>query len=274
MACSTESTPATRPVGGSRSIPVSRPPDAIIPVEVSRAPPRDQLGSVEVDPPRGLHDAVNHVVVGHGHPQHTVSVGVIPVLRTGDELGEPLEERHLVRGRRCITHARQCCSSGDTHPLIGMSGCPVSQQIRTTVAALTRQIPMFVARSWQWRQMTPARHAPCVLRLAAIIAVCGLLVSCAEQLDQPTAAQETAHQERLPPLDEPVEYFLYAHCGVQPISLGGEWWHPSTVDGDEEHLSDYERGTLTVVSQSSVLFEGDEIEVEFEPGPSVSPSCR
>lgn len=118
------------------------------------------------------------------------------------------------------------------------------------------------------------RHAACVLRLAAFITACGLLVSCAEQPDQPTAAQETAYQQRLPPTDESVEYFLYAHCGVQPISLGGEWWHPVTVDGDEEDLNDYERGTLTVLSQSRARFESDDIEVEFEPGPNVSPSCR
>jgi hypothetical protein len=118
------------------------------------------------------------------------------------------------------------------------------------------------------------RHAACVLRLAALITLGGLLVSCAEQPDQPTAAQETAYQERLPPTDEPVEYFLYAHCGVQPISLGGEWWHPVTVDGDEEDLNDYERGTLTVLSQSRAVFKGHEMKVEFEPGPKTSTSCR
>ena len=99
-------------------------------------------------------------------------------------------------------------------------------------------------------------------------------MGCAEQPDQPTAAQETAYQERLPPPDEPVEYFLYAHCGVQPINLGGEWWHPVVVDGNEDDLNDYERGTLTLTSESRALFESDEIEVEFEPGPNTAPSCR
>ena len=99
-------------------------------------------------------------------------------------------------------------------------------------------------------------------------------MGCAEQPDQPTAAQETAYAERLPPLDEPVEYFLYAHCGVQPISLGGEWWHPVVVDGNEDDLDDYERGTLTLTSDSQALFESDEIEVAFEPGPNAAPSCR
>ena len=118
------------------------------------------------------------------------------------------------------------------------------------------------------------RHAARVLRKAAFVIACGLLVSCAEQSDQPTAAQETAYQERLPPTDEPVEYVLYAHCGVQPISLGGEWWHPVTVDGNEEDLNDYEQGTLTVLSQSRVVAKSDGIEVEFEPGPNASTTCR
>lgn len=94
-----------------------------------------------------------------------------------------------------------------------------------------------------------------MLRLAPFVTACGLLVSCAEQTDQPTAAQETAYQERLPPTDEPVEYFLYAHCGVQSISLGGEWWHPVTVDGDVGDLDDHERGTLTVLAVASPVRE-------------------
>lgn len=118
------------------------------------------------------------------------------------------------------------------------------------------------------------RHAAWVLRLAAFVAACGLVASCAEQPDQPTAAQETAYQDRLPPTAAPVEYFLYAHCGVQPISLGGEWWHPVTVDGDDEDLDDYEQGTLIVLSQSRVLFKSDDIEAEFEPGPNASTTCR
>lgn len=109
-----------------------------------------------------------------------------------------------------------------------------------------------------------------------VFAACGLLLACAEQVDQPTAAQETAYQESLPPLGEPVEYFLYAHCGVRPISLGGAWWHPAATDGDEEALGDYERGTLTVTSQSRVVFTSDEIEVEFKLGPNADSStlCR
>lgn len=71
-----------------------------------------------------------------------------------------------------------------------------------------------------------------------------------------------------------MEYFLYAHCGVQPISLGDEWWHPVTVDGDEDDLDDYERGTLTVLSPSHVRFESDAIEVEFKSGPNASTTCR
>jgi hypothetical protein len=47
-----------------------------------------------------------------------------------------------------------------------------------------------------------------------------------------------------------------------------------TVDGDEEDLNDYERGTLTVLSQSRAVFKSDEMKVEFEPGPKTSTSCR
>ena len=101
-----------------------------------------------------------------------------------------------------------------------------------------------------------------------------MLVSCAAQPEQPSAAQETAYQEQLPPTGTPVEYFLYAHCGVGPIRLGGATWHPVTVDGDERGLDDYERGTLTVVSPSRVLFESDDLEVELEPGPDTAATCR
>ena len=67
---------------------------------------------------------------------------------------------------------------------------------------------------------------------------------------------------------------LYAHCGVQRISLCGEWWHPVTVNGNEDDLDDYVRGTLTVLAQSQVQFKSDAIEVEFEPGPNASITCR
>ena len=93
-------------------------------------------------------------------------------------------------------------------------------------------------------------------------------------MDQPTDAQATAYHESLPPLGDPVEYFLYAHCGIETIRLGGEWWRPVTTDGDEDDLGDYERGTLTVTSRSHAQFESDAIEVEYEPGPAPTTLCR
>ena len=73
-------------------------------------------------------------------------------------------------------------------------------------------------RHKSWRRTARRGPARCVmlrgvLRLAAFVTVCGLLVSCAEQPDQPTAAQETAYQQRLPPTDEPVEYFCTPTAG-------------------------------------------------------------
>lgn len=103
--------------------------------------------------------------------------------------------------------------------------------------------------------------------MGAFIIGYGLLAACAVQTEQPTLAEETAYQDRLPPQGESVEYYLHTHCGLRPIMLGGQWWHPLDPDRvDEADLDDYERGTLTVTSKSQVTFDGDEIQVEFEPG--------
>lgn len=118
-------------------------------------------------------------------------------------------------------------------------------------------------------------------RLAFSVLILGLVVACGAEGDDPTDAQATAFEENLPPVGEPVEYFLYTHCGAEGMTLGGRWWKAVTpLYGDEgpgsspEGWGDYKSGTLTLVSGSEAVFRADDVEIVFEPAQPPSRLCK
>jgi len=120
-----------------------------------------------------------------------------------------------------------------------------------------------------------------VTRLAVPVLLLGLVVACGAEADDPTDAQETAFTENPPPVGEPVEYFLYTHCGAERMMLGGQWWEAvEPVYGDDEPGSspegwgDYKSGTLTMVSDTQAVFEADDVEIAFAPGEPPTNLCK
>ena len=127
-----------------------------------------------------------------------------------------------------------------------------------------------------------ARHkvAPALVAGAVILVSSG----CGEEEDTPSATEETAYSEELPAIGEPVEFFLYTHCGVESLRLGGQWWHavePLYGDGGPGTApkgwgDPYEKGELTRESEQRVTFESEGTDVSFVPAPDDRPmtECR
>jgi len=94
--------------------------------------------------------------------------------------------------------------------------------------------------------------------------------------DTPSAEEESAYAESAPPSGEPVDFFLYTHCGVESLRLAGKWWHAKAplygTDGEgsppEGWGDPYQKGTLTLHSTEHVTFEAHEITVDFLPVPT------
>jgi hypothetical protein len=120
-------------------------------------------------------------------------------------------------------------------------------------------------------------------RLVAVAATAATLVGCGDHDANLTDADVMAYAESAPPVGEPVEFFVYTHCGVDSIRLGGRWWHaeePIYGDGGPrtapEGWDEYQRGRLTLESEDSVVFEAEGIVIEFVPAPDDLPMtmCR
>ena len=108
-----------------------------------------------------------------------------------------------------------------------------------------------------------------------------LVVSCGAEADDPTDAQEAAFTESQPPVGQPVEYFLYTHCGAERMMLGGQWWEAvEPVYGEDgpgsspEGWGDYKSGTLTLVSDARAVFEAGDVEIVFAPGAPPPHPCK
>lgn len=110
------------------------------------------------------------------------------------------------------------------------------------------------------------------------------LSSCTIESDVPTDEEMSRYADSAPPLGEPVEFWLYTHCGVESLRLDGHWWHAKEpLYADEGNSAPpegwddpYQSGDLTVVSEQRVVFEAEGTEVEFVPAADDRPMrfCR
>ena len=120
-------------------------------------------------------------------------------------------------------------------------------------------------------------------RLVISALAAGLLTACSTTA-MPSAGEETAYADSPPPVDEPVDYFAYTHCGVESLRIDGRWWHAvNPLYGDNglgsapEGWGDpYQEGELTFNSEESITFEAKGKEMEFVPAPDDKPMrmCR
>lgn len=120
--------------------------------------------------------------------------------------------------------------------------------------------------------------------LAMTTIAVGLLTACGMTSDLPTDAEQTAYAESAPPVGEAVDYFVYTHCGVESLSVGGRWWHAveplyggnGPGDSPDGWGDPYQEGELTLNSEDSITFEAKGEEVEFVPAPDDKPMrmCR
>ena len=115
-----------------------------------------------------------------------------------------------------------------------------------------------------------------------------LLVGRARLTDEagevPTAAQESTYADSGPLLDDPVEFFVYTHCGVESLRLDGRWWvavdhlyYPSGPGGPPDGWGDpYAKVQLTMDSAEHVSFEAQGTTVAFVPARDNEPVrvCR
>ena len=120
------------------------------------------------------------------------------------------------------------------------------------------------------------RLAVCAIASAVLLTACGS--------DQPSDAEATAYADSAPPAGESVDYFLYTHCGVESLKVGGRWWHavePLYGDDGRGDSPDgwgdpYQEGEMTLTSEDSLTFEAKGTVVEFVPAPENKPMrmCR
>jgi hypothetical protein len=122
-----------------------------------------------------------------------------------------------------------------------------------------------------------------VIRLLLVAATALATASCGT--NNPLSDAETpAYTESAPPVDEPVEYVLYTHCGVESARIGDRWWHAvEPLYGEDgqgtppEGWGDpYQAGELTLGSEGSATFEAEGDKVDFVPAKDNRPvrMCR
>ena len=119
-----------------------------------------------------------------------------------------------------------------------------------------------------------------VLRRVGVAVAAVTLTACGTSGETPSAAEESAYAESPPPVGKPVEFFLYTHCGVDSLRLGGRWWRAAEPvygehgpGGPPEGWGDpYQAGELTLDSERSVTFEANGTEVRFVPADDDRPT--
>lgn len=106
-----------------------------------------------------------------------------------------------------------------------------------------------------------------------------LTAGCGTTNDAPSSAERTAYSESDPPVGEAVQFFLYTHCGVESLSVGGRWWHAveplygenGPGDSPDGWGDPYQEGELTLNSEDAITFEAKGKNVEFVPAPEDKP---
>ncbi len=99
------------------------------------------------------------------------------------------------------------------------------------------------------------------------------LAACGASQDMPSDPETTAYAEVAPGVGEPVEFFLYTHCGVESLRLGGRWWHASEPlygengpgSSPEGWSNPYQKGELILESERRATFEAEGAQVVFVP---------
>jgi hypothetical protein len=122
-----------------------------------------------------------------------------------------------------------------------------------------------------------------VIRLLLVAATALATVSCGTE-SPPSDAEIAAYTESPPPVDEPVDYVVYTHCGVESARIGDRWWHAvEPMYGEDgqgtppEGWGDpYQAGELTLDSDGSATFKAEGDQVEFIPAKDDRPLrvCR
>lgn len=115
--------------------------------------------------------------------------------------------------------------------------------------------------------------------VVVVVAVVALAAACGTGSDAPRDAEKTAYAESAPPVGEPVDYFMYTHCGVESLSVDGRWWHAveplygenGPGDSPDGWGDPYQEGELTLNSEDSITFEAKGKGVEFVPAPEDKP---
>jgi hypothetical protein len=125
----------------------------------------------------------------------------------------------------------------------------------------------------------PWKGVPVFCRLIFSAIALAVLTACGMISDQPTDAEATAYADSAPPMGEAVDYFIYTHCGVESLRIGGHWWHAveplygdkGPGDSPEGWGDPYQKGELTLSSEDTITFEAKGKEVRFVPAPRDKP---
>ena len=122
-----------------------------------------------------------------------------------------------------------------------------------------------------------------VTRLLLLAATALATASCGTN-SRPSDAEIAAYTESPPPVDEPVDYVLYTHCGVESARIGDRWWHAvEPMYGEDaqgtppEGWGDpYQAGKLTLDSDGRATFEAEGDQVDLIPAKDDRPlrMCR
>jgi hypothetical protein len=119
--------------------------------------------------------------------------------------------------------------------------------------------------------------------LIGAVALVLTVQGCANRHHMPSDQELTRYAERMPPLNEPVRYYVVTHCGLDFARIGGHWWRATEPVSEEEsdgfpHGWDnpVQEGSLTVQSRQRAVFEAEGTEVVFTPSPDdrEPPPCR
>lgn len=107
----------------------------------------------------------------------------------------------------------------------------------------------------------------------SLAAVLMATAGCGASADTPSDTEATAYSEVAPEVGDSVEFYLYTHCGVESLRLGGRWWHAveplygnnGPGDSPEGWGDPYEKGRLVLESEERVTFEAEGTKVAFVP---------
>ncbi len=112
------------------------------------------------------------------------------------------------------------------------------------------------------------------------LAGCGLLY---DRYDAPPSDEQMrAYAEKYPPKGEPVEFWMYTHCGVEHARIGGKWWlaepplygDAGPAEPPEGWGNPYQKGRLVVFSPSRAVFSARGTDVELVPSQTGEPTRR